>query len=160
MGTEIEHKFLVVGEAWRGAVTKVKTIRQGYLSVEGETTVRVRVVDDKNAFVTIKGKKNGPSRLEYEYSVPIKDGDEMLGLCKGRLIEKHRHELPAGNLIWEVDVFFGNLEGLVIAEIELKRLGQHFELPDWLGEEVTDDPRYYNSQLADFGIPNPRPASS
>jgi adenylate cyclase len=147
MGVEIERKFLVVGEAWRGAVKSCRALRQGYLSGDEISTVRVRA-DDKNAWLTIKTGGRGIVRSEFEYSIPRSDADDLLEACHGRVIEKVRHVVPYGRHLWEVDVFHGKNAGLVLAEIELGSAHEEFARPPWIGEEVTGDPRYYNSSLA------------
>jgi CYTH domain-containing protein len=145
VATEIERKFLVKEGPWREA--SAKTYRQGYLSTVKERTVRVRTIDDK-AYLTIKGISVGASRLEFEYEIPVEDAEELLDkLCEKPLIEKSRHKLDHGGLTWEVDVFFGDNEGLIVAEVELQSENQVFEKPDWVAEEVTSDPRYYNANL-------------
>ena len=145
MGKEIERKFLVVKEKWRmGNGTKYC---QGYLNSVKERTVRVRTVNNKG-YLTIKGLTIKASRLEFEYEIPIEEADEMLHeLCEKPLIEKKRYIVEHGDLIWEIDEFFGENEGLVVAEVELQNIDQEFEKPEWIGEEVTDDPRYFNSNL-------------
>ena len=145
MGTEIERKFLVQGTQWRNG-TGVR-FTQGYLNRDKERTVRVRVAGDK-AFLTIKGLTRGASRAEFEYKIPVEDAEELLGLCEGPIIEKDRYRVVHEGATWEVDEFFGENAGLVVAEIELTSEGQSFSRPPWLGAEVTDDRRYYNSSLA------------
>ena len=145
MAHEIERKFLVTEGSWRKAA--LQTYRQGYLSTVKERTVRVRTVNDKG-FLTVKGISVGASRLEFEYEIPVADADEMLDtLCEKPLIEKHRYKLDHGGLTWEVDVFFGDNEGLIVAEVELQSEDQALDKPDWVAEEVTSDPRYYNANL-------------
>ena len=148
MGIEIERKFLVIGDGWRPQVTKATLFRQGYLSTNAKATVRVRSRDDSVAHLTLKGKLSGSTRAEYEYPIPIEDARELLAMAAPHVIEKTRHLVPAGDLTWEVDVFAGQHEGLVMAEIELVSEAQAFEKPDWLGAEVTDDDRYYNASLS------------
>lgn len=145
MPTEIERKFLVTGTEWRQG----DSIRlcQGYLSRAKERTVRVRLAGEK-AFLTIKGISKGASRAEFEYEIPVVDAEQLLKLCDGPLIEKVRHVVVYKGLKWEVDEFFGENAGLVVAEVELEREDQPFEKPDWVGQEVTHDPRYFNSSLA------------
>jgi CYTH domain-containing protein len=145
MGKEIERKFLVAKDTWRkGNGTKYF---QSYLNSAKERTVRVRTVKDKG-YLTIKGITIDASRLEFEYKIPIKEADEMLHkLCDKPLIEKNRYKVEHGNLVWEIDEFFGKNEGLVVAEVELQSVDQEIERPEWLGEEVTGDPRYFNSNL-------------
>ena len=149
MAQEIERKFLVNGNAWR-ELAKGTVYRQGYLSTVKERTVRVRVVGDKG-YLTVKGLTVGAKRTEYEYEIPVADADAMLNeLCEKPLIEKTRHNIPFDGLIWEVDEFAGDNEGLVVAEVELSDEDQEIGLPDWIGEEVTDDPRYFNSNLVAY----------
>lgn len=146
MGVEIERKFLLKDSSWkRGNAGKYYC--QGYLTREKGRTVRVRVVEDR-AFLTVKGLSNGPSRSEYEYEIPVSDGQELLDtLCYQPLIEKKRYLVSYAGMIWEIDEFLGANKGLVVAEIELESVGQKFEKPPWAGDEVTGDPRYYNSRL-------------
>jgi CYTH domain-containing protein len=146
MGKEIERKFLLVGEEWR-KLAEGTVYRQGYLSTVKERTVRVRTIGD-NGYLTVKGITIGASRLEYEYEISASDANEMLDeLCEKPFIEKKRSKIEFGGLIWEVDEFFGENEGLVFAEVELDDENQEFEKPSWIGEEVTGDPRYFNSNL-------------
>jgi len=145
MGTEIERKFLVREGAWREA--GAETYRQGYLSTVKERTVRVRTINDKG-YLTVKGISVGASRLEFEYEIPFQDAEELLdSLCERPLIEKKRYKLDHGGLTWEIDVFFGDNEGLVVAEVELQSEDQLFERPEWVREEVTNDSRYFNANL-------------
>jgi CYTH domain-containing protein len=145
MGIEIERKFLVTGAAWRE--TTGTHYRQGYLNRDKERTVRVRLAGEK-AFLTIKGKSVGASRAEFEYEIPVADAAQLLKLCDGPILEKIRRVIEHEGAAWEVDEFFGENAGLVVAEIELHSEDQAFARPEWLGEEVTHDPRYYNSSLA------------
>jgi adenylate cyclase len=146
MGKEIERKFLVAGDAWRGLAQGTR-YRQGYLSTVKERTVRVRSVGSK-AYLTIKGITKGISRTELEYEIPLRDADTLLEeLCERPLIEKDRYRIPVAGLTWEVDEFFGDNAGLILAEVELQEEGQAFHKPDWVGKEVSDDPRYYNANL-------------
>lgn len=146
MAQEIERKFLVVGDAWR-KLGEATVFRQGYLSTVKERTVRVRIVGDKG-YLTVKGLSIGAKRAEFEYEIPAADADAMLNeLCELPLIEKTRCKIPVGDLIWEVDEFVGDNEGLIVAEVELSDEDQEIRLPDWIGEEVTDDPRYFNVNL-------------
>ena len=146
MAQEIERKFLVAGDAWR-ALAEGVVYRQGYLSTDVERTLRVRVAGPKGT-LTVKGITVGATRAEFEYEIPLTDAEAMLdALCIRPLIEKTRHKIEFDGLVWEVDVFAGDNHGLVIAEVELAREDQAFRLPDWIGEEVTDDPRYYNANL-------------
>ncbi len=146
MPLEIEHKFLVVSDAWRAQATG-RRYRQGYLSVDPERSVRVRQVDEQG-WLTIKGVTRGAARAEYEYEIPVNDAEEILdSLCMHPLIEKIRYLVQYHGMTWEIDVFSGENAGLVIAEVELESESQAFDLPDWIGEEVTGDPRYYNASL-------------
>lgn len=146
MAKEIERKFLVAGEAWR-ALAPGTRYRQGYLSTVKERTVRVRTIDD-TGFLTIKGISVGATRSEYEYEIPAVDAKEMLDeLCEQPIIEKNRYKIPLGDVIWEVDEFLGVNAGLIVAEVELQSEEQAFAKPDWIGEEVTGDPKYFNSSL-------------
>jgi CYTH domain-containing protein len=144
MPTEIERKFLVTGSEWRQA--KGSHVRQGYLNRDKERTVRVRLAGEK-AFLTIKGLSDGASRDEFEYEIPVTQAEQLLSLCDGPILHKVRHVVEYSGLIWEVDEFLGENEGLVVAEVELEREDQPFQRPSWLGQEVTDDPRYFNSNL-------------
>ena len=146
MANEIERKFLLKNDTWRGQ-DKGKPYRQGYLSTVKERTVRVRTAGDK-AFLTIKGITVGASRPEYEYAIPVADANEMLDqLCERPLIEKTRYRISHAGLVWEVDEFEGDNRGLITAEVELKDEHQSVTLPGWIGEEVTGDPRYFNANL-------------
>jgi adenylate cyclase len=148
MGTEIERKYLVAGTGWRDGVARSVHIRQGYLATTDKASVRIRIVDDEAARLTVKSAVAGATRAEFEYPIPVKDARALLALCTGIVIEKRRHIVPADALRWEIDAFEGAHAGLVIAEIELPSADTPVPRPDWLGEEVTDDPRYYNATLA------------
>ena len=146
MAKEIERKYLVRDNAWRGQDSG-KRYRQGYLSIVKERTVRVRTTGDKG-FITIKGISVGATRSEYEYEIPLADAIEMLDrLCARPLIEKTRYRIPNEGLVWEIDEFEGENRGLIIAEVELKDETQSIKLPGWIGQEVTGDPRYFNANL-------------
>lgn len=147
MAVEIERKFLLANEQWRELVQSRSKYIQGYLSRCPERTVRVRVVDDR-AWLTIKGKNIRSVRSEYEYPIPLTDALEMLAqLCEHPVIEKWRHCINIDTHLWEIDEFLGENSGLIVAEIELKQENEVFARPDWLGTEVTDDNRYFNSCL-------------
>lgn len=149
MGVEIERKFLLAHEGWRSEVEASFDIRQGYLSVDPTATVRVRTKGD-TAYLTVKGQAKGLARAEFEYAIPYADADEMLRtLCGTRLLEKRRHLVRCGGHLWEIDEFFGMQAGLVMAEVELRREDEAFVRPEWLGREVTDDPRYLNARLVE-----------
>lgn len=146
MGREIERKFLVANDSWRGQAAG-KCYRQGYLSTVKERTVRVRTVGDKG-YITIKGVTVGATRPEYEYEIPQVDANEMLDrLCERPLIEKTRYRIQDGDHAWEIDEFEGENRGLVTAEVELEDEHQQVTLPGWIGKEVTEDPRYFNANL-------------
>lgn len=148
MAFEIERKFLVNGE-YKSHATKQFNIKQGYLTSNSATIVRVRTKDN-NAFITIKSGTVGEfSRHEWEYEIPYADALEMLKECTGSIIDKTRSLVPLGNHVYEVDEFYGDNEGLVVAEIELQSEDESFEKPEWLGKEVTSDPRYFNAYLAE-----------
>jgi adenylate cyclase len=147
MAKEIERKFLVNGSEWKN-LAKGTEYRQGYLSTVKERTVRVRTINSAG-YLTIKGISTGATRLEYEYEISVADAHEMLDkLCERPLIEKKRYKIEYGGLIWEVDEFFGENEGLLVAEVELEDENQEIRKPEWIGKEVTGDPRYFNSNLS------------
>lgn len=145
MGVEIERKFLVCDNTWRGQGSATR-IRQGYLGRNAERTVRLRIRDDR-AWLTIKGPPTGLVRPEFEYEIPVADAEQMLDLCEAPVITKVRHCIEFAGRVWEVDEFEGALAGLVLAECELESADQKIDLPAWVGEEVSGDPRYYNSRL-------------
>jgi adenylate cyclase len=146
MGVEIERKFRLTGNAWR-ALGEPVLLRQGYLSSNPDRTVRVRVEGGQGA-LTIKGRSVGATRAEWEYPMPLADANELLErLCEQPIIEKYRRRIAIGAHTWEVDEFLGANAGLVVAEIELASEDQPFDKPDWVGQEVTDDRRYFNSSL-------------
>jgi adenylate cyclase len=146
MPSEIERKFLMLDDSWRDGSPGVR-ISQGYLSQDPERTVRVRIGGEK-AWLTIKGKSEGISRLEFEYAIPVAEARELLELCLPSVIDKTRHKISYGGHVWEIDVFHGDNEGLLIAEVELADESVTPELPPWIGEEVSADARYFNSCLA------------
>ena len=148
MALEIERKFLVTGDGFKSEATTATRITQGYLSSVPERIVRVRIRGDKG-YITIKGLANesGVSRYEWEKEIPVKDAEELMLLCEPGIIDKTRYLVPAGAHTIEVDVFHGDNEGLVLAEVELPDEGSPIERPQWLGEEVTGDSRYYNNEL-------------
>ncbi|MBS0535325.1 MAG: CYTH domain-containing protein [Proteobacteria bacterium] len=153
MGVEIERKFLVASDAWRCEVASHSDIRQAYLAVSESSSVRVRI-RNAAAFLTIKSAGPAIRRDEFEYPIPLGDAEALLALRTGRLIEKRRYIVPHAGLRWEIDVFSGDLAGLVIAEIELPNETAPFARPAWLGGEVTDDARYANASLATRGPPD------
>jgi adenylate cyclase len=146
MGREIERKFLVCGTPWAAGSTRQRLV-QGYLSLDPARTVRVRISDD-SAWLTVKGITRGCSRTEHECEIPVTTAEGMMTLCLPGVIEKTRHRIHVGRHLWEVDEFHGTNAGLVIAEVELASETEEFEKPPWLGEEVTQDPRYYNASLS------------
>ena len=147
MAKEIERKYLVLNDSYK-AYSTVTYIQQGYISTKKERVVRVRIKDDKG-YITIKGENNGAVRLEYEYPIPVTEAKEIIeNLCQKPIIEKRRYNFrTADGHLWEIDEFFGENEGLVVAEIEIEREDEEYEIPEWVGEEVTSDMRYYNSNL-------------
>jgi len=147
MAQEIERKFLVKGDFKKYATKQIRII-QGYISSVPERAVRVRVKDDKG-FITIKGigNESGTSRYEWEKEITVEEATELLKICEPGVIDKMRYEVPQGNFVFEVDEFYGENQGLVVAEIELKSESDKFEKPQWLGEEVTGDVKYYNLML-------------
>ena len=144
MAKEIERKFLVQ-ESWQPRSAGVKSA-QGYLSTVPERTVRVRIKGEKG-YLTIKGKNEGISRAEFEYEIPLQDAEELLQLAEQPVLRKRRYLEQHGGSLWEIDVFAGENEGLIVAEIELPEEQAAFTKPDWLGEEVSGDVRYYNANL-------------
>lgn len=152
---EIERKFLVKNESFKSLATAKKKIAQGYLNTNPERTVRVRIADEK-AFLTIKGKGNdtGMTRFEWEKEIPVEEAKSLLELCEKGVIEKTRFEIPSGKHLFEVDEFYGENVGLIIAEIELSDENEAFEKPDWLGKEVTNDERFYNAYLSKNSFKN------
>ena len=146
---EIERKFLVNSDVYKNEAFKKTRISQGFLNTHKERTVRVRI-KDKESFITVKGKssKDGLKRFEWEKEIPLHEAQELLTLCEPSIIDKTRYEVKIGNHIFEVDEFYGENKGLVIAEIELNFEEEVFETPNWLGKEVTGDIKYYNSQLS------------
>jgi adenylate cyclase len=147
-GMEIERKYLPKGDGWRAVLTGPGVpVRQGYLASGAGCTVRVRVKGE-DGYLTVKGPTTGAARAEYEYEIAVADAREMLDtLCARPLIEKRRHVVRHGGLAFEIDEFYGENAGLVVVEVELQREDQGIELPEWVGEEVTGEPRYYNSNL-------------
>ncbi len=147
MAIEIERKFLLANDHWRQQILNRSQYIQGYLSTVAERTVRVRIAN-KLGWLTIKGKNYGVVRSEFEYPIPLADAEQMLAqLCEQPPIEKWRHQLMHQDHLWEIDEFCGVNSGLIVAEIELKHQDEQFAHPDWLGCEVTDDPRYFNANL-------------
>lgn len=148
MAIEIERKFLLKSGDWRPLVTGELRLRQAYLAQDGTLSNRVRITDGKTAALTMKSRKAGMRRFEFEYAIPLADAEALITLRHGAVIEKVRHHVPWQGLLWEIDEFGGENAGLVIAEIELTDEKQRFETPPWVGDEITGDERYYNSSLA------------
>lgn len=147
MGIEIERKFLLRNDDWRAEADTGTRMRQGYFAGPQRASIRVRI-EGESANLNIKSAELGIRRLEFEYPVPLDEGEQMLDeLCEKPLIEKTRYHVRHANFVWEVDVFEGDNAGLVVAEIELPSEDASFEKPAWLGDEVSDDPRYYNVSL-------------
>ena len=152
MPIEIERKFLIKNNSWLEQVSHSSRIRQGYFAHPdsnnaAKASLRVRIEDQK-ANINIKSATLGMRRMEYEYPVPVNEATEMLDqLCETPQIDKTRHQIKTGQHVWEIDVFYGDNEGLIVAEIELTTENEVFEIPDWLGDEVTDNIRYYNVNL-------------
>jgi len=146
MASEIERKFLVSDLSCVAGSEGLRIV-QGYLSKDPERTVRVRLAGEQ-AWITIKGRSKGISRAEYEYPIPLEDAKDLLGLCLPSVIDKTRHCIDFSGHVWEVDVFHGANEGLVVAEVELASENERPELPPWVDLEVSSDPRYFNSRLA------------
>ncbi|MDG4715324.1 MULTISPECIES: CYTH domain-containing protein [Winogradskyella] len=149
MTVEIERKFFVTSNDFKKEASKSYTIKQGFLNRHEDRTVRVRIKKNKG-FLTVKGKSSddGLVRFEWETEILIDEAEQLLKLCENGIIDKIRYEIHIGNHIFEVDEFFGDNEGLIIAEVELMSKEEHFDKPNWLGKEVTGDIRYYNSQLS------------
>ena len=148
MATEIEHKFLLANDDWRTLVTHSAVFKQGYLNSDQTSSVRVRIAGQQ-AWLNIKSATIGTHRQEFEYEIPVADAEDMIAtLCHKPLIEKTRYFVNDGQHVWEIDVFAGENQGLIVAEIELSEIGEDFNKPSWLGEEVTHDVRYYNNNLS------------
>jgi adenylate cyclase len=148
MALEIERKFLLRSDSWRQQASSRELLRQGYLTGGSRCSIRARFGGDR-AWLNIKAKRSGMTRLEFEYPIAVADADQMLNeLANGPLLEKYRHHIDAAPYVWEIDEFLGANAGLIVAEIELPSETAQFDRPDWLGDEVTDDERYYNFNLA------------
>ncbi len=147
MAKEIEHKFLIKNNDWKAEIDKSTKYKQGYMVSDDKKSVRIRVSDNK-AWLNIKSATIGTYRQEFEYQIPLEDGLEILNtLCEKPIIEKTRHLVSYKQHTWEIDVFTGDNTELIVAEVELAEVGEHFEKPSWAGEEVTTDIRYYNNSL-------------
>ncbi|MFT4015462.1 MAG: CYTH domain-containing protein [Agriterribacter sp.] len=148
MPLEIERKFLINHNKWNTLPKpQGKLYRQGYLLNDIHKTIRVRL-SNENGFITIKGKTTGATRSEFEYNIPLTDAKQLLDNFSNNEISKTRYNISYRSKLWEIDVFHGENEGLIVAEIELQSEGEPFDIPDWVTEEVTHDPRYYNANLA------------
>lgn len=155
MGIEIERKFRVVGEGWRAQAVRAVRIAQGYINDMGalregrqNASVRVRIAGEQ-AFLNLKSREPGTTRQEFDYAIPVADAEALLALCVGGRIDKTRHYVEVEGHTFEVDEFRGDNAGLVVAELELESAGQAYPRPDWLGQEVTEELRYYNLALAE-----------
>lgn len=146
MATEIERKYLLKNDSWKQEVSSKNKIIQGYLSSKPERTVRIRITNNRG-FVTIKSKNIGSLRKEFEYEIPIEDAEELILLCEKPIIQKTRYIVEHSSHIWEIDIFEGENQGLEVAEIELSQENEEFSIPNWIGQEVTNESKYYNSQL-------------
>ena len=153
MAIEIERKFLVRGNAWKWEADTGRFMTQAYVFSNGDRSARVRITD-KSAKLTIKFGSGSMSRTEFEYQIPYDDAVEMTEKAQGPIIEKTRYEVVHEDFVWEVDVFHGPLEGLVLAEVELRSEDDKPSLPSWVGREVTGDAHYYNTSLARHGLPD------
>ena len=150
---EIERKFIVSNDRWRAAVESSRLIVQAYIALDKDTSVRVRISDDIDARLTVKMGAVDITRHEFEYPIPIADAQALVEANRDRSIDKRRHLIPMGGFVWEVDVFAGSLEGLVVAEVELGSENDDPPLPGWLGREVTGDAEWSNAALATTGRP-------
>lgn len=149
MGIEIERKFLLADDSWRAQVSDTLRMRQGYLSREVDSAIRVRICG-ADAHINLKHTYNGIERSEFEYPIPLADAEALLDkMAQGGMIEKARHHVRIAQHLWEIDEFFGDNQGLIVAEIELGHIDEAFERPFWLGREVSTERRYFNSALVD-----------
>ena len=147
MAVEIERKYLVVNDKWKSFIESESIMKQGYLATVDNASIRIRVANGK-AFLNIKSATLGIRRSEFEYEIPLQDGDEMLdNLISGSVIDKVRYKVRCGAHIWDLDLFHGDNEGLIVAEVELDSEDEVFEIPEWVGAEVSGDPKYYNASL-------------
>ncbi|RDJ08791.1 CYTH domain-containing protein [Rhizobium grahamii] len=148
MAKEIERKFLVHGDSWRAGAETESVFKQGYIASMDDRSVRVRVLDNVKARLTVKIGRSTLTRDEFEYDIPVSDAEQLLDDAIGIIIEKTRYRVPHGGFVWEVDVFAGQHRGLVIAEVEMRSESDNPSLPSWVGREVTGDFRYSNQALA------------
>ena len=149
MATETERKFLISNSDWRKSVYQQKQIAQGYLSTNPVRTVRIRI-SDQIGIITIKGKSEGISRQEFEYEIPLDDAKALIKLCERSIIEKTRNLVKYQDKTWEIDEFYGDNAGLIVAEVELNDEKESIEIPDWIGNEVSGQRRYYNASLIQY----------
>lgn len=147
VAVEIERKFLVTDSSWRGDADRGRLLRQGYLTSTDNVSVRVRITDDARATLTVKLPKSGVSRYEFEQDIALHEADSLIGLCGEQVISKIRYEIVHAGHVWEIDDYKGRNEGLVVSEIELRREGEEFVPPRWLGNEISGVARYQNSAL-------------
>jgi adenylate cyclase len=146
MGTEIERKFIVVGDAWRSSARSVRIV-QGYVTQDAQRVVRIRTMDNRGS-LTLKGISRGAARTEFEYEIPAQDAHRLLDeLCLKPLIEKTRYYVPHGGMVWEIDEFRAPRSGLILAEIEIPSVDFEIERPDWVGDEVTGNALFYNHNM-------------
>lgn len=146
MGIEIERKFMVVGDAWRSTARSVRIV-QGYMTEDARRVVRIRTIDDRGS-LTLKGISRGAARTEFEYAIPAQDAHRLLDeLCLKPLIEKIRYYVPHAGMVWEIDEFHAPRPGLILAEIEIPSVDFEVERPDWVGDEVTGNPMFYNHNM-------------
>jgi len=148
MGVETERKFLVKKDLWNKVRKEGTRYRQGYMLRQEDKTIRIRLIEGDQGYITIKGKAQGISRPEYEYPLPEKDAEELLENFCDAVVSKKRYKINIEGKLWEVDEFLGDNEGLIVAELELKEESEQFNLPEWIDTEVTGDLRYYNSELS------------
>lgn len=153
MATEIERKFLLANDDWRNGVERSQRMTQGYIARSPTATVRIRMIDDSEAVLTLKGRTTGVSRPEFEYAIPRDEAEELLALCGDARLTKTRHTVRHAGHEWVIDVFEGRLSGLIVAEIELDAETEIFDAPSWLGDEVSQDKRYANALLVDATAP-------
>ncbi|MCI2228569.1 CYTH domain-containing protein [Polaribacter sp. MSW13] len=155
MSVEIERKFLVKNDGFKQDCYQQKQLKQGYLNSDKNRTVRVRIADEK-AFITIKGKSNesGTTRFEWEKEIDKTEAEQLLSLCEPDIIDKTRYLVKKGKHVFEVDVFYGENQGLILAEVELSSENEEFKKPEWLGKEITGDLKYYNSSLSKNSFKN------
>ena len=146
MAYEIEHKYIVINDSYKEMATGKVNIRQGYLNRNPDRTVRVRTVGTKG-YLTVKSRNHGAKRLEFEYEIPCQDAEEILKLAEPGIVEKTRYIIPYNGLMWEVDEFHGSLSGVVVAEVELPDNEYNYDKPPFIGEDITGNPEYYNSNL-------------